>query len=323
MNPREKTSWKRVVFDSFDPEAMEHTLQESTLEHTLLARGDFTGQLVQASTADTRIDMGGYNLPVLATGPLTCDRISLGFLIRAAQPCVFNAEIVNQGDLVLYGEEQELHVNLSAESRWVAVQINRSLCACVGIDLPSSLPYAFRQDPRRAAQLQALIAASVNIIAGAGTGNESTSAESARAIEGFRDAMLSSVGRIMADRDVRVGGSPPGSSLARMRLVRQAQEYVEAHLGEPITVFEICKTIGCQIHTLERAFNHVIGLGPRRFITQRRLARLRRLLLEGKGGELSITDAMLSCGFYHPGRTAAVYRSCFGEAPSATLKKQR
>jgi AraC-like DNA-binding protein len=323
MNPRETTSWKRVVFDSFDPEAMEQTLQESTLEHTLLARGDFTGQLVQAATADTRIDVGGYDLPVLATGPLTCDRISLGFLIRAAQPCVFNAEIVNQGDLILYGEEQELHVNLSAGSRWVAVQMDRSLCACVGIDLPSSLPHALRQEPRRAAQLRALIASSVNLIAGAGTRNESTSAESARAIEGFRDAMLSAVGRIMADRHARVGGSPPGRSLTQMRLVGQAEEFVEAHLGEPITVSDICKTIVCQIHTLERAFNHVLGVTPRRFIAQRRLARLRRLLLAGSVGELSITDAMLSCGFYHPGRAATVYRSCFGEAPSATLKRLR
>jgi hypothetical protein len=218
MDPIEKSRVMRVAFDSFDPEAMKRTLQHSTLEHTLLAGGDFTGQLVQATTANTCIDLGGYDLPVLAVGPLTSDRISLGFLIRAAQPRIFNAEIVNQGDLMLYGEEQELHVNLCAGSRWVALQMDRSLCACVGMEFLSRLPHALRPDLRRSARLQALIASSVNLLAPSGAGNEPTLAESTRAIEGIRDAMLSAVGEIIADQRARIDDSPLGRSLDRMRL---------------------------------------------------------------------------------------------------------
>jgi AraC-like DNA-binding protein len=79
--------------------------------------------------------------------------------------------------------------------------------------------------------------------------------------------------------------------------------------------------MGCQIHTLERAFNRVVGVGPRRFIARRRLSRLRRLLLAGSAEALSVTDAMLSCGLSHLGRTAVHYRACFGEEPSATLRR--
>jgi AraC-like DNA-binding protein len=148
-------------------------------------------------------------------------------------------------------------------------------------------------------------------------------AESIRAIDGVRDTLLCTVGELLADRHARPKHSTFRGTANRRRLIRQAEDYIEDHIVEPITVFEICRTIGCQIHTLERAFKQVHGLGPRRFITQRRLARLRRLLLAASAGELSIIDAMLRCGFYHPGRAAAVYRSCFGEEPRATLKGRR
>jgi AraC-like DNA-binding protein len=319
----EQLQLHNIDLDSFDPAAMEQTLQRSRLEHTLLSEGHFNGRLVHCATSDTSIDIGFYKLPVLATGTLAPDRVSIGLMLRAPQPCSFNAESAGIGDLMLYAEGAEIHASLCDYAHWIALQIDRSLCADVGVDFPSRPYRSLRQDPSRSARLQAVIRPALHLLGDTALDNGRDLAASIRAIDGVRDTLLCAVGELLDDRHVRPKHSTFRATANRRRLIRQAEDYIEDHIGEPITVFEICRTIDCQIHTLERAFNHVHGLGPRRFITQRRLARLRRLLLAGSVGELSVTDAILSCGFHHPGRAAAVYRSCYGEEPRATLKRTR
>lgn len=102
-------------------------------------------------------------------------------------------------------------------------------------------------------------------------------------------------------------------------LVRRAEEFMAANLGEPLTVPIIAEATDVSVRQLQDAFRHTLGQTPWDRLTARRLERARQLLLSARG--TSVTEIAFDCGFSHLGRFAQVYRSTFGEAPSATLRR--
>lgn len=104
-------------------------------------------------------------------------------------------------------------------------------------------------------------------------------------------------------------------------LVNRAEEYIVANLGDPLTVPLIAQALGVSVRRLQDAFRQSVGQSPWERLTAHRLAKARRTLLAGGGN--SVTEIALDCGFSHLGRFAQTYRSTFGEAPSATLRRAR
>jgi AraC-like DNA-binding protein len=111
------------------------------------------------------------------------------------------------------------------------------------------------------------------------------------------------------------GGRTPGS--ARIRLV---EEWIDAHLADPITLGRLCAIAGVGDRWLEAAFRAHRGQTPLQFVTGRRMAWVRRRLLEARGS-VSVTQLAHDAGFVHLGRFAARYRSAYGESPSTTAKR--
>ncbi len=110
----------------------------------------------------------------------------------------------------------------------------------------------------------------------------------------------------------------PTAPVPRMQLVRRASDIMYARLGEPLRVGTICREIGCDWKTLERAFLTVIGVAPKQFLTMARLSTARRKLL-GAPPDATVTSVALRCGMHHLGRFSTKYRRMFGESPSETL----
>jgi len=104
-------------------------------------------------------------------------------------------------------------------------------------------------------------------------------------------------------------------------LVSHAEEYMVAHLGEPLTVPIIAEALGVSVRRLQDAFRQSAGQSPWERLTAHRLDKARRRLLAGGG--TSVTAIALDCGFSHLGRFAQTYQGTFGEAPSATLRRGR
>lgn len=111
--------------------------------------------------------------------------------------------------------------------------------------------------------------------------------------------------------------SPRASeALARFAL------FVDANLDRTLTLGDLCAAARIPARTLQRLCLAEWGCSPSRFVVERRLDRVRRLL-DGAGPTRSVTDAALACGFTHLGRFAAAYRVRFGELPSTTLSRRR
>jgi AraC family ethanolamine operon transcriptional activator len=312
---------RRIGFQTFDPEAMRETLQGSLLEHTPLEAGGFAGQLLQATAGDLRLDFGQYELPVLARGPLSTDRLTIGLVLQSEGPCVFNAQPVSPGDLVLYGENEELHTRLAGGVRWVAIQVDRLCCAEVGLDLPERLSTVLAADDSAVSGLTAQLGLALDHLRADGKSTDAAPAVSREVVVSARDALVAAVAAGFGERRATRISKGSDQAWSRMRLLRRAEGYLEAHLAEPIAIVDLCRALDCPIHVLERAFSKVHGISPKRFLTHRRLTRLRQLLLTADAAETSITEALLDCGLHHAGRAAAAYRHLFGELPGETLRQ--
>jgi AraC family ethanolamine operon transcriptional activator len=103
----------------------------------------------------------------------------------------------------------------------------------------------------------------------------------------------------------------------RYRTARAALERLKDIDTMPLTVSELCASIGTSAPTLYRAFQEQFGVSPKHYIQIRRLCGARQQLF-AREPEESVADVANNWGFWHMGQFAADYRQHFGELPSET-----
>jgi len=108
---------------------------------------------------------------------------------------------------------------------------------------------------------------------------------------------------------------PPG---AAPRQVRLAEEFIEAHWREAITIERLVEATGVSARVLFRAFRQHRGCTPMEFAKQVRLQRARQML---SAPDATVTGVAFACGFLSTGHFARAYREAFGELPSETVRR--
>jgi AraC-like DNA-binding protein len=104
------------------------------------------------------------------------------------------------------------------------------------------------------------------------------------------------------------------------RLVRRAEEFLDAHATEPITISDIVAQCGCSRRALFSAFRRFRGYTPMQFLADARLKTAREALFCASQSD-TVSSIAYACGFSHPGRFSDAYRRRFGESPSETMRK--
>jgi AraC family ethanolamine operon transcriptional activator len=105
----------------------------------------------------------------------------------------------------------------------------------------------------------------------------------------------------------------------RMRVVRRAEDYMQAHLGDPLSMLDLCRELGVSERTLHYAFQEVRGLSPMAYFKASRLNAARQELKATPAGTTTVREISQRWGFRHTGEFAADYRRLFGELPSETF----
>ena len=107
--------------------------------------------------------------------------------------------------------------------------------------------------------------------------------------------------------------------VSRVELVRQAVDYMHAHLDQPLTAFDLCAALDTSDRTLRRAFCQTYNLGPLAYFRVIRLHAVRTALQAARGSGDSVAGIARRWGFHRLGSFANEYRVQFGELPSHTL----
>jgi AraC-like DNA-binding protein len=108
---------------------------------------------------------------------------------------------------------------------------------------------------------------------------------------------------------------------AQSRIVKCAEDYALAHMGDRLYVTDLCKAAGASERSLEYAFKEIMGMSPVAYLTRVRLHRVRQALLAATPGSTTVSVEALNGGFWHFGEFSRAYRDCFGELPSETLRR--
>jgi AraC-like DNA-binding protein len=125
----------------------------------------------------------------------------------------------------------------------------------------------------------------------------------------------------LADALMTPSASNQAGQLASQRLA-DLEGWIDAHVGESITVGRLCEVARVGARSLQQAFQHRRGMSPMRFVCERRLeAAHHRILMADVDDD--ITGIATSLGFTHLGRFSVAYREAFGETPSRTLQRGR
>jgi AraC-like DNA-binding protein len=101
--------------------------------------------------------------------------------------------------------------------------------------------------------------------------------------------------------------------------ISRAEDYILAHLSDPVSRADLAQISGSSIRTLSRAFWRRHGMGPMAFLKRSRLEAARRELTDAEPGEINVSDVALRFGFSQPGKFSAAYKTLFNENPSRTL----
>ena len=102
--------------------------------------------------------------------------------------------------------------------------------------------------------------------------------------------------------------------------VKAVEEFIEANWDKPIDIHAMSMVAKISTRSLFRQFKRDRGYSPADFAKRIRLHRAREML-EQSGGDASVTQIALKCGFRNPGHFARDFRLAFGELPSETLRR--
>ena len=120
-----------------------------------------------------------------------------------------------------------------------------------------------------------------------------------------------------------VFNKPKPSAEKRSYILKILKDYIEAHLGEQITLMDLCAVAKVSPRTIQRSFKSRLGTTPNAYIQARRLNYVRRDLSIEKNYGVMVADIANRWGFWHMGQFASDYRRLFGELPSETLDRAK
>jgi AraC-like DNA-binding protein len=109
---------------------------------------------------------------------------------------------------------------------------------------------------------------------------------------------------------------------AHSRVVQVTEDYALAHTAERLYVTDLCEAAGVSERTLQYAFKELMGMTPVAYLTRLRLHRVRQELRAATHRSTTVTAEALRWGFWHFGDFSRSYKSCFGELPSDTLRRE-
>jgi len=135
--------------------------------------------------------------------------------------------------------------------------------------------------------------------------------------------LCESIERVIALHLLAACGEAPaarGNGAMAANRLRAVRAWVEENLAGEITLDALAATAGMSRFHFSRAFRAATGLSPWRYVTERRIARARELLV---GGDLAVADIAAAVGFATASHFAQAFRGATGESPTAYRRRRR
>lgn len=117
----------------------------------------------------------------------------------------------------------------------------------------------------------------------------------------------------------RAAGSSPRRRLVDYPATRRVREFIDSAAGQSLTLAQLEAVAGNNRWRLSRDFRALYGTSPYRYLTMRRLDRVKLLLRQGT----SLSEAAVEAGFTDQSHMARQFTDAIGMAPGRWLTLQR
>ncbi len=242
------------------------------------------------------------------------------FATNAYQPTMQVSGIESsQHQIAMFGLDWPYYLQSSAACGWGTMSLTPEDLAATGEAIigrpvtPPSFPRSIRPPAPVASRLLQLHDAAGHLAKTAP--DILAKPEVARAIEeALLDAMILCVTEGRSD-DVR------NVHRHRARVMRRLEVVLASTPDKPLYMPQLCATVGASYTALRDCCQEYLGMSPKRYLWLRRMHLVRRALRIADVEKTTVTEIATDYGFWELGRFAVAYRSLFGEAPSAALRR--
>jgi AraC-like DNA-binding protein len=300
-----------------DPESYADAIERAAVKLTITGAGDFSAQSVRLELKQLVIYRLREHLPRIAYISLPSDKIFVSFPAGSGA-LVLDGFVLRRGDIVLHSPGQHVHQRSGGECQWGLISLSPEQLAIYGKAL-SGKPIAIRKAskifkpprPSRSRFLRLfrqacdLAEAKKSLI---------ERPEVARALE--QELLHAMINCLTADEVI-------DSAKTRHRhaaLMARFETVLSGQIDRRLTLTTLCKEVGVPARTLRMCCSEILGVGPMRYLTLRRLNKARAALRRADPSTASVATVAREHHFTELGRFAALYRTTFGELPSTTLQ---
>jgi AraC family ethanolamine operon transcriptional activator len=313
-------SYKELLLQRFDPDALLHVVNNTQLEHRLLNGGFLNAYWQQLVLGDLTIDAGDYRFPFFVSGGIPHGKVYIALCSYVSDEVRVNNRLVSLDQLLLYVPGMELHYTTRASTGWFLLELplerlQETAIAQQGVelkwprqsvrhvDLKPQLARSLRHELRNLLRMGRNLA---NLPHG---GLSDTLAS-----DGLMQLLVQAIAA-----DASSSQPQPTFPIGRRRALNALESYIKRWKEDPYDCLRITQIKSTSQRVLELSTHDVYGVTPHQWIKLARLNAAYQDLFNRRCN--SVTEACQRWGFDHMGRFAIDYRALFGESPRETLKK--
>jgi AraC-like DNA-binding protein len=313
-------SFEELTLQRFDPDALLHVVNNTTLEHRLLTGGFVSAHWQQLVLGDLTINASDYRFPFFVVGGIPHGKVHIALCSYVTDEVRVNNRLVSLDQLLLYVPGMELHYTTRASTGWFLLELplerlQEMAIAQQGVelewprqsvrhvDLSPQLAKSLRHELRNLLRLGRNLA---NLPHG---GLSDTLAS-----EGLMQLLVQAIAGEASSSQPQ-----PTLPIGRRRALNTLESYIERWKENPDDCLRVTQIKSTSQRVLELSTREVYGVTPYQWIKLARLNAAYQDLFNRRCN--SVTEACLRWGFGHMGRFAMDYRALFGESPRETLRK--
>jgi AraC-like DNA-binding protein len=291
----------------------------TALETMILDRGPFHGKLTkitfdrvwmaQLSESRSRIHQAAHFI----------ERAGFNFHVEPCSGLIANGVEIQPNEIRWRGVNEDYFQRTTGPISFGGMSLPIDYITSVGATMtgrdltPPGRGFTIRPTPSALATLRGLHKAAANLAEDAPT--VLSHPEAARGLE---QALIEAM---MQCLDTGVGHEYRGAQRHHAAIMRRFDRVVEEHLDEPLYIPELCREIGASVRTLSVSCQEHLGMGPKHYLSLRRMHMVRRALRVSTPADTTVTEVATRYGFWGLGRLAVEYKTLFGESPSGTLAR--
>jgi AraC family transcriptional regulator, ethanolamine operon transcriptional activator len=259
--------------------------------------------------------------PILSVGEKPRDMITFACLLEVTGPCLIaHRRKLNLNSLGGFDPNLEAQCILPADMQFLVVQIKRDILqGCLEAmereDLNERFwAHNFVQLPETMLPVKAYLRQLLYLIEHQPNFLQRPQFKKLL-LEDFIPLLINAIPPVTQNR------LTPPPLITRAELVKQAEDYMLAHLDQPITLKQVCEAIHVSSRPLLYGFQEVFGVSPMEYLKVQRLQGVRQALQVADPETSSVAAIAHQFGFWSGGHFARDYRTMFGELPSKTLRQ--